>query len=289
LRRRYRALQDTTELRTEIAPPHVSLVRTNRRVQYTICDCRHCEIMHGCPQTLIRAGAGAQSAKLCQYASTATTTEGVAIKAEQRRLSRGGHFSTEVETARALRDLAGLIGAERVGLRRPFMVAIDGRSGVGKSTFVRALAELTDAAVIDGDDFFAGGPEVGTDPPAARAERCIDWRRLRGTMETLREGRSASYCAFNWEAFDGSLRSVPTLIETAHVVIVEGVYTARPELADLLDLRVLVRVPDRVRDKRLLKREGTIGPWETQWHEAEDWYFAAVAPPTHFDRIVDNH
>jgi uridine kinase len=189
----------------------------------------------------------------------------------------------------ALRDLADLIEAERAGLRRPFMVAIDGRSGAGKSTFAAALAELTDAVVMDGDDFFAGGPGIGTDPPAARAARCIDWRRMRGVMETLREGRAVSYCAFDWDAFDGSLRSVPTLIETAPVVIVEGVYTARPELADLLDLRVLLRVLDRVRDERLLKREGTIGPWETQWHEAEDWYFANLAPPAHFDRIVDNH
>jgi hypothetical protein len=36
LRRRHRAPQAAAEQRTEIAPPHVSLVKTNRGVQYTI-------------------------------------------------------------------------------------------------------------------------------------------------------------------------------------------------------------------------------------------------------------
>jgi uridine kinase len=54
------------------------------------------------------------------------------------------------------------------------------------------------------------------------------------------------------------------------IVILEGVYAARPELADLLDLRVMLAVPDEVRTARLMAREGTIGPWEQQWHDSED-------------------
>jgi hypothetical protein len=65
------------------------------------------------------------------------------------------------------------------------------------------------------------------------------------------------------------------------------VYAARPELADLIDMRVLLRVPDAVRMERLLAREGSLGPWERQWHAAEEWYFANVAPPEAFDVVID--
>jgi uridine kinase len=69
--------------------------------------------------------------------------------------------------------------------------------------------------------------------------------------------------------------------------VLEGAYSARPELHDLVDLRVLLVVSDATRRARLLAREGNIGRWETQWHEAEDWYFAHVAPTSSFDVVVD--
>jgi hypothetical protein len=36
----------------------------------------------------------------------------------------------------------------------------------------------------------------------------------------------------------------------------------------------------------LLAREGSIGAWERQWHEAEEWYFTHLAPPHGFDAIL---
>ena len=76
-------------------------------------------------------------------------------------------------------------------------------------------------------------------------------------------------------------------LSAARYVLLEGVYSARPELADLLDLRVLVDAPDDIRASRLLAREGTLGPWEQQWHEAEDHYFRTIMPQNQFDAIYD--
>jgi hypothetical protein len=56
----------------------------------------------------------------------------------------------------------------------------------------------------------------------------------------------------------------------------------------LMDLRILLRAPTSVRVQRLNRREGGIGPWELQWHEAEDWYFEHAAPDQWFDVIVEN-
>ncbi len=168
----------------------------------------------------------------------------------------------------------------------PRIVAIDGRSGVGKSTLAARLGEATGAAVLDGDGFFAGGIEVHRGAPVDRVACCIDWRRQREVLTDLRAGRTATYRAFDWDAFDGSLELRPTVVAPAPIVILEGVYAARPELEDLLDLRVLLRVPDAVRKRRLEEREGGVGPWELAWHEAEVWYFAHAAPEARFDVVI---
>lgn len=188
-----------------------------------------------------------------------------------------------------LSTLVEQIAAKRGELQRAVCIALDGRSGVGKSTLAKQLAAAMAATLLDGDSFFAGGIAVRGDSPEERARDCIDWRRQRAVLGALRRGRSASYRAFDWEAFDGSLETELTVVEppSSRVLIVEGVYSARPELADLLDLRLLLRVPDHVRMARLLARERSLTPWERQWHEAEEWYFTSVVPPASFDVIVE--
>jgi uridine kinase len=85
----------------------------------------------------------------------------------------------EFDVARAVRAIE-----ERSVVGRPTLVAIDGRSGVGKSTFAKRLARLRETAIIEGDDFYAGGVGLRTDSPAERAESCIDWRRQRSHRQS---------------------------------------------------------------------------------------------------------
>ena len=182
--------------------------------------------------------------------------------------------------------LQQILAAAR-GRAVPFVVAIDGRSGVGKSTLADRLAAHLPATVIEGDDFYAGGVGILGDSPQSRAARCIDWQSQRPVLSDLRAGRATRYHAFDWDAFDGRLSADATHVAPAGIIILEGVYSARPELRDLVDTRVLVTVPDSLRLSRLIAREGEIGPWETQWHEAEDWYFAHDAPAAAFELTID--
>ena len=185
----------------------------------------------------------------------------------------------------ACRDAADLI--DRASKRRmPVLVAVDGRSGVGKSTFAASLADATGAAVIEGDAFYAGGLAVRSDTPAERADACIDRPKLRVVLEHLKAGRPSTFRPFDWEFFDGRLSTAAVTVEPQPVVILEGVYAAHPDLADLLDVKLLLCTSAAVRHQRLIEREGTIGPWERQWHEAEDWYFSKLAKPHRFDRII---
>lgn len=171
---------------------------------------------------------------------------------------------------------------------RPLIVAIDGKSGAGKSTLTGIVARQLDASVIEGDDFYAGGIGLRNDTPAARAAACIDWQAQRLVLDNLRQRRRACWHPFDWEAFDGSQRTELRELEPCSIILLEGTWSARPELADLLDLRILVAAPDGVRHSRLLAREGDLGPWERQWHKAEDHYFATIMPEDSFDLVVRN-
>ena len=72
------------------------------------------------------------------------------------------------------------------------------------------------------------------------------------------------------------------------VVFLDGAYSARPELAHLMDLRVLLDVSNEARRQRLLRREGGHyrATWEARWASAEDYYFNKVMPPEAFDLVI---
>lgn len=195
------------------------------------------------------------------------------------------------DTFAGLNALVATVAARAQGMSRPFILALDGRSGAGKSTLARRQADQLasggiGSGVIEGDDFYAGGTALRTDPAETRAGARIDWTRQRPVLEALRAGREAVWRAFDWDAFDGRLRDAPMVMPPEPVVIIEGVYAGRPELTKLLDLKVLIQVEDTLRKARLLAREGGIGPWEQQWHEAEDHYLGRIMPPDRIDLIL---
>ena len=90
--------------------------------------------------------------------------------------------------------LAEAVAALRSTRGRPVLVAVDGRSGVGKSTLAARLGTRVGGAHVDGDDFYGGGDEAALAAltPAQRAKAVIDWRRLRAeALEPLPAGRTA--------------------------------------------------------------------------------------------------
>ncbi len=186
--------------------------------------------------------------------------------------------------------LAALDGVQRSS--RPAVVALDGRSGAGKSTLAAALALARPATVLEGDDFYSpelvrmGSLARGQLTDAGVAERVIDWRRLRAeALEPRGAGRSATFARYDWDADDGRLGERVTL-EPSDLVVVEGVYSARPELADLVDLAVHVDVAPELRARRLAERSADPDGWVTLWERGEAYYFGSVRPPETFDLRV---
>jgi uridine kinase len=174
--------------------------------------------------------------------------------------------------------------------KSPLIIALDGRSGTGKSTLSKNIAEKLGAAVIVGDDFYIGGTltEWAKRNPKEKAELVIDWKRIRNeALIPLKEGHEASWYPFNWETLQG-LAEEPIIFTPSKIVILDGAYSARPELADLIDVAVLLQLADPIRRQRLKEREGGlfVEEWHPVWDEAEEYYFTHIKPPETFDFIV---
>jgi uridine kinase len=164
------------------------------------------------------------------------------------------------------------------------VIAVDGPSGCGKSTLSAKLALALEAIVVPGDDFFAAeitSAEWDRRTPAERARDAIDWRRLRlEALEPLRAGWAAQWHPFDFAAGerpDGTyaIAAHPVRLEPAPIIILDGAYSSRPELADLIDLAVLIEVP------------AFLNAWHARWDAAETFYFAEVRPAAAFDLILD--
>lgn len=199
---------------------------------------------------------------------------------------------------RAINDLGAEI-RERAADALIFVISFDGRSGAGKSTLASAVASALGATTVPSDDFFAAEfPDTEWDRRAAeqRAADAIDWRRLRrDALEPLRNGLPARWFAFDFGAGtqpDGTYRMSTTATERApsKLVILEGAYSSRAELADLVDLSVLVEVDPAQRLRRLAAREDAafLKSWHARWDGAEEHYFGRVRPPESFDLVFDS-
>ena len=181
----------------------------------------------------------------------------------------------------------------------PIVVAIDGGSGSGKSTIALLIAERLGAALIPGDDFFAADiPDAAWDSrtPEAKAADVINWRRLRSeALDPLLAGRPAKWHAFDFAAGvrpDGTYRMRSDFVERrpAKVIVIDGAYSTGSELAEMIDISVLVDVPVAERHKRLAARGNTdsLRAWHARWDDAEQYYFTHIRPASSFDLVLTN-
>jgi len=156
---------------------------------------------------------------------------------------------------------------------RPFLVAIDGRGGAGKSSLAAAMArELPRASVVHTDGFAFGWGD------RARFREQI--------LDPLLERRPARYQRFDWPTLRLADRHEVT--SDVDVLILEGVSVARSELGDPWDVTVWVEAPRDTRLHRGLERDGdaALPLWE-KWMAEEDSWVASERPATRCDFIFD--
>lgn len=192
--------------------------------------------------------------------------------------------------------LAGL-AARVAGLRRPATVAIDGPDGAGKTVLAGELAALVPGAVTASlDDFHhprefrhARGRTAETvwarsfDLAAVRRELLDPWRR--GAGSTFRR---------RWHdlATDSRVAGPTYPVPADGILVVDGVFAQRPELADAWDLVVYVWADDAERVARMARRDGGPDdpdhPDQRRYLDAQALYRDRCRPHERADFVVDN-
>ena len=191
-------------------------------------------------------------------------------------------FKSLASIVKCLKELRG----QRVCL----LVAIDGLGGAGKSTLAQLLEQQLKTlgwivAVVKHDDFYLPSSQR-ENQKAGAIGRDFDWKRLRDqVLIPIREGRSAHYQRYDWEA---DVLAEWHTISASDVVLVEGVYTMRCELADLYDLKIWVECPRAIRLARGITRDGEKARaiWEQDWMPKEDYYVNTHLPRERADLSV---
>jgi uridine kinase len=200
-------------------------------------------------------------------------------------------FASGIPGSAAARRVISTIGQWQAAQPGVLTLAIDGHGGAGKSALAAAVAHATGAALVHTDDFFqrpaatGGGPPLTGQAPGSQAlAQYYDWRRLRiEALEPLKAGRDATFRRFDWErgtGLDGAVTVRPSAL-----IVLEGVFSAAPELSDLVDRTVLVDTPEPERLRRLRTRV-TPEEWDCDWLIVERAYFDVIRPRVSFGLIV---
>lgn len=180
---------------------------------------------------------------------------------------------------------------------KPVLIAIDGGSGAGKSTFAAAIVDELGAVLIPIDDFFSGHiPDAkwGDFTIEEKLNKVFDWQSLRNSvLAPLLNSKPAKWHPIDFECgirSDGTykLKSEYTARNPAKIILLEGAYSFGPKLADLVDISILVDVEIKKRHSRLAAREPKefLDKWHQRWDEVEKYYFSKIRPKNSYDLIV---
>jgi uridine kinase len=166
--------------------------------------------------------------------------------------------------------------ADAIAAIAPARVAIDGRTGAGKSTLADELGERLRGAGLEVvrvsvDDFHR--------PPAERHAR----------------GRESPEGYYH-DTFDLAALRAAVLAPARVVALVDGIFLLRPELVDLWDLRIWIAIDETESLRRGLARDaapmgGEIAArrlYERRYLPGEALYLEDARPHESADFVLDN-
>ncbi|WP_159943800.1 MULTISPECIES: uridine kinase [unclassified Nocardiopsis] len=167
------------------------------------------------------------------------------------------------------------------------VVAVEGRSGAGKSTVAArlraALAARGEAVrVLTMEDLYPGWEGLAEAPELLRA-----W-----VLDPLRRGERAAWRRYDWErgAFAREWTRLPGDVAAGGVLVVEGTGSGAAAVRGLLDLLVWVAADDGERLRRLDRRwdAGLYAPHRDLWARQEEFLHRGDRVREHADVVVDN-
>lgn len=167
------------------------------------------------------------------------------------------------------------------------VVALEGRSGSGKSTVAerlrRELAEHGEpVAVLSMEDLYPGWEGLARAPELLRA-----W-----VLSPLFEGRPVAWRRYDWgrNRFEERWRGLPEALSAGGTLLVEGCGSGADAVRDLVDVLLWVEAPTRVRSARLDGREDhdAYAPFRQVWARQEEELYAGDGLRDRADLVIDN-
>ncbi len=163
---------------------------------------------------------------------------------------------------------------------RTRVVAVDGPSGAGKTTFARVLVERAADALasapplVQMDEFYPGWDGLAASVPVL----------VEKVLEPIAQGHPAAYRRWDWDAGRwGSLVAVPL----SGLVVVEGSGCGSRPARPYLGALVWVEAPAGLRMGRGLARDGeAYRPHWERWAEQEQALFAAEGTRERADLLL---
>ncbi|MGE7863550.1 uridine kinase family protein [Bacillus mobilis] len=169
------------------------------------------------------------------------------------------------------------------------IIGVDGCGGAGKSTLANKIKnKFSTVTIVHMDDFYLPSAQIVNEHPMNKSVGAdFDWKRLlEDVLDPISNGIEGCYKRYDWET--DSLAESHT-VPANGIVIIEGVYATRQELAELYDLKIWVNCPRETRIERGIARDGEAARdmWENNWMVAEDMYVESHKPHAFADIIID--
>jgi uridine kinase len=170
---------------------------------------------------------------------------------------------------------------------KPFFIAIDGHSAAGKSTLAQHVAaSLRKAVIVYTDNFYRPMNEEKRFKLNAQEgyDYYYDWQRLKQeVLQPLSVSNVAEFRVYDWQHNQlGDWKR----IEPTQFIIVEGCYSARPELEPFFNIVVLVETLPQERQRRQAKRNDATQAWLDRWDAAERFYIETTKLQSRADVVV---
>ncbi|HEX4628397.1 MAG TPA: hypothetical protein VH137_06355 [Gemmatimonadales bacterium] len=157
---------------------------------------------------------------------------------------------------------------------RTRVVAVDGRSGAGKTSLAGGLRLALGAPVVSLEDLYGGWDGL---------ERGIDLL-VSEVLEPLSAGRAALVPRYNWVT---AAWEAPRPLAPPEVLIVEGVGAGARRAAAYASLLIWVEEAESVRKKRALDRDGeAFAPYWDTWAAQEEAMLARERTRDRADLVV---
>ena len=174
-------------------------------------------------------------------------------------------------------------------LKKPFIVAISGFGGSGKTTFANLLSSGIHAPIIGIDDFFNSIEDFNY-----KRWEIYDFERFKNKVikPFLSGSNILTYKAFDWEKYE------LTGFKTIHVdktLIVEGVGIFRPELLQFFSYTIWIECPIEIAIERGKKRDRILygvsqdEKWDGIWRDNEMQCYREFDPIENAEHVIKYH